>query len=151
MAPKQQHSSSRSSRKAEKWPKKRETTNDIRPTDAEDTLLERDFKDGHGLVHNYSSTTFQVPSNQQGGYQSIDRTWRQHTTNKSSPVVASDASPMERWRNADAYDQPWHGIGAVYVDAQNNGEDQREYGGVEAKSDDIDEIAVDGSSKERGI
>ena len=54
---------------------------------------------------------------------------------------------MERWRTADPYDQPWHGIEAVYVKAQNNGMEQSRDNGGEMKDDDLNSMsAMDGSN-----
>lgn len=159
MAPKRNHPSSRSSRhKAEPQPKKREQTNSISSTNANGTSLKHASENVPALGDGHTSANLQVPVDQKGEFQRIDRPWGQHAANTNYTVATSDTSPMERWHKAGAYDQPWHGIEAVYIDVQDNGVgsdidngmDQSGYGDVETKPDGIDSMICEGSSGERG-
>jgi hypothetical protein len=173
MAPKRNHLSSRSSRKEETKHTRPETINGASSTDTNDTSLQhgsnihishnntslQHSSNIHGFHNDHLSTTSQASSQQhassqhQREYQYIDRPWEQNTTNAGHTVPASHASPMERWYNANAHDQPWHGIEAIYVDPQNTqgGIDWSEYNGGETQRSEMDSMAGECSTEGRWI
>jgi hypothetical protein len=64
---------------------------------------------GHPPVHHHQQST-------QGAYQFVTRPWKHSSKNSGHATTSTNTlSPMGRWENESIHEQPWNGVGSVYV------------------------------------